>query len=105
MWVVEPHFMPYAHFCNCRFMVMHLDAGLTILAPKNYYRVHFTVFAEESTMLADEFRLLGRRQCMPAFAAEVGQETNVPFGPNLIHGRDFLSRIKDLSLRHNWSSP
>lgn len=82
-------------------MMMHLDAGLTILVPKHYYGVHLAAFAKEPPMLADEFRLLGRRQSMPAFAAEVGQETNVAFGPNLVHGREFLSRINGLTLRHN----
>lgn len=34
--IVELRFMPGAHFYNCRFMMMHLDAGLTILVPKHY---------------------------------------------------------------------
>lgn len=42
---------------------------------KHYYGVHFAEFAEELTMLADEFRLLGPRQSMPAFAAEVGHRS------------------------------
>lgn len=99
--IIEPRFMPVAHFCNCRFVMMHLDAGLAILVPKHYYGVHFAAFAKEPTMLADEFRLLGSRQSMPAFAAEVGQESNVAFGPNLVPSREFLGWINDLYLRHD----